>query len=101
MTSATSVANRTSLLALPLAGIAATFCTLLVRYEIDVADSAKTAVSIALDTYMWIAVIAGLILLVCDIAFPRRKKLVLGFSIACVLLVTTFWWMIGESLMHV
>ena len=101
MAAAASIVNRTSPLTLPAAGMAATFVTLLVGYRLGFGESAKTAVFIASDTYLWIAVIVGIFLLIGDFAFPRKKKLVFGFSVACLLLIATFGWMIGESLMHV
>ena len=81
--------------------MAATFITLLDGYRLDFEDSARTAVFIASDTYLWIAVIVGMLLLIGDFSFPRKRNLVFGLWIACLLLISTFGWMIGESLMHV
>jgi hypothetical protein len=99
--SARSLANRGALVGIPLIGLVATFLTLVIGYSIPWEEAVSTSVAFGLDTYLWIAVGVGAILLICDFLLPKRTGLIFGFFIAGSLFTAFAGWVIGEALMHI
>jgi len=96
-----SLANRFAPLELPVVALVATFLTFVIGYRIPWAEAIATAFTIGVDTYLWIAVGFGFILMVFDFLTPKRKKLIFVFYIALSIVAAAAGWVIGEAVMHI
>jgi len=96
-----SLANRFAPVELPVTALAATFFTFLIGYRIPWAEAVATAIAIGADTYLWIAVGFGCILMACDFLIPKRKKLIFGCYIGLSVVAAAAGWVIGEAVMHI
>jgi hypothetical protein len=96
-----SLANRLAPVELPAVGLVTTFLTLLIGYRLPWEDAVATAFTVGADTYLWIAVSAGVVLLACDVLASKRKKLIFGFCVAFSVAAAAAGWVIGEAVMHI
>ena len=93
---ASALLNRSSPLLLPLIGMFTLTLKLFIDAHEKWTDSVEVAMLIGLGGGMWIPMVVGVLLLLCDVFFPKKRKLILGVYLACAATVGVLGWMVGE-----